>query len=299
MRWRSTIAIGAILPVILTLTGSAGEPFPETYMARYTWQESTSEFGGFSGLDIAANGRDFVAVTDRGFLARGVLMRDDEQIIGVKLDHFAAIEPSQTTEKLDNDAEAVAIGADGIYISYEQDHRVIHLVGTGPALRSPTHPDFRLFPRNGGIEALAVDEKGLLHALPERFRRGGAFPVYRLDGSEWSVITTLDPVGGFEPAGASFGPDGALYVLERAFTGYGFRSRVRRVIETDQGWRDDEVFRSPTGRHDNLEGIAAWRDEDGHIRLTMISDDNFFFFQRTEFVEYTVPPELAIRHRTP
>ncbi|WP_372610671.1 esterase-like activity of phytase family protein [Aquicoccus sp.] len=295
MRWRPAIAIGAILLVISTLTGSVGKPFPETYVASHIWQEELSGFGGFSGLDIAPNGRDFVAVTDRGFLARGVLIRDGERITRVRLDHFAPINPSQTDSKRKNDAEAVVTGRNGLYISYEQNHRTIHLERAGAILRLPAHPDFRLFPRNGGLEALAMDAMGRLHAIPERFLRDRAFPVYRLEGSEWSIVTTLKPVGGFVPAGASFGPDGALYVLERAFSGYGFRSRVRRVTETAGTWRDDEVFRSPVGRHDNLEGIATWRDKDGHIRLTMISDDNFLFLQRTEIVEYRVPSELAIR----
>lgn len=45
--------------------------------------------------------------------------------------------------------------------------------------------------------------------------------------------------------------------------------------------------------HDNLEGISVWQDPDGRIRLTMISDDNFMVFQRTEIVEYAVDPPLA------
>jgi hypothetical protein len=48
------------------------------------------------------------------------------------------------------------------------------------------------------------------------------------------------------------------------------------------------LLRSAAGTHDNLEGLAVWRDVGGHIRLTMISDDNFRFFQKTEFVEYVV-----------
>ncbi len=298
MRQRSAVAIGAILLVTSTLAGSVEEPFPENFVARHVWQEASPDFGGFSGLDVAANGRDFVAVTDRGFLARGVLMRDGDRITDVRIDHFTPIDPTQSVEKPDIDAEAVVVDVDGLYISYEQDHRVIHLANSGRVFRLPPHPDFRLFPENGGIEALTIDEKGRIHAIPERFLRDGAFPVYRFDGREWSVITTLQPVDGFVPSGASFGPDGALYVLERAFSGYGFRSRVRRVSETAQGWSDDEVFRSPVGRHGNLEGISAWRAADGHIRLTMVADDNFIFPQHTEFVEYTVPSELAIHHHT-
>ena len=49
------------------------------------------------------------------------------------------------------------------------------------------------------------------------------------------------------------------------------------------------LFRSSAaGEHDNLEGIAVWRDRNGDIRITMISDDNYRAFQRTEFVEYRV-----------
>jgi hypothetical protein len=41
-------------------------------------------------------------------------------------------------------------------------------------------------------------------------------------------------------------------------------------------------------RHGNLEGLAVWQDALGTIRLTMLSDDNFNSFQRSEFVEYRV-----------
>ena len=34
-------------------------------------------------------------------------------------------------------------------------------------------------------------------------------------------------------------------------------------------------------------GIAVWEDGQG-IRITMISDDNFLFLQRTELVEYRI-----------
>ena len=42
-----------------------------------------------------------------------------------------------------------------------------------------------------------------------------------------------------------------------------------------------------TFRHDNLEGISVWRAPDG-LRMTLISDDNYRWMQRTEIVEYRV-----------
>jgi hypothetical protein len=49
------------------------------------------------------------------------------------------------------------------------------------------------------------------------------------------------------------------------------------------------LLRKGIGIHDNLEGLAVWRDELDRIRLTMISDDNFRLVQRTEIVEYVLP----------
>ena len=46
---------------------------------------------------------------------------------------------------------------------------------------------------------------------------------------------------------------------------------------------------SHLARHDNLEGLAVTRAATGQIRLTMISDDNFNPFQRSEIVEYLLP----------
>ena len=43
-----------------------------------------------------------------------------------------------------------------------------------------------------------------------------------------------------------------------------------------------------TGTHDNLEGLTVWKDAAG-LRATMISDDNFRFFQQTQIVDYRLP----------
>ena len=61
------------------------------------------------------------------------------------------------------------------------------------------------------------------------------------------------------------------------------RARVRRMALDGTGI---ETL-IETARHDNLEGLAVWQAADG-LRLTMISDDNFRWFQRTEIVEYRV-----------
>ena len=50
--------------------------------------------------------------------------------------------------------------------------------------------------------------------------------------------------------------------------------------------QDDQILLETRPlQYDNLEGISVWDDGVG-MRITMISDDNFLFVQRTEIVEY-------------
>ena len=99
--------------------------------------------------------------------------------------------------------------------------------------------------------------------------------------------TCVPSAPGFESSGADFGPDGRLYLLEREFTGFAFRSRVRRfTLSNDSVTQEETLLETPHHTHGNLEGLSVWRDAGGALRLTMISDDNFKSFLRSEFVEY-------------
>lgn len=74
-------------------------------------------------------------------------------------------------------------------------------------------------------------------------------------------------------------------MLERHFTGVSFQSRVRRFNLDGTG--ETTVTETSNGAYDNLEGISVWADTNG-LRMTLVSDDNFKFFQRTEIVEYAI-----------
>jgi len=146
-------------------------------------------------------------------------------------------------------------------------------------------------PANAGLEALAIDSAGMLYTLPER---SGAptrpFPLYRFDGVRWSIPWRLPRRGRYLAVGADFGPDGRFYLLERDFNGLlGFSSRVRRFTLGPEGALTEETLLTTRNlRHGNLEGLSVWRDGAGEIRLTMVADDNFSFFQQTEIVEYRI-----------
>ncbi len=300
MRRRIALALGVALALAAALAGQARQESTEAiYLGSYTWRMEAAGFGGFSGLELAPDGTGFTAISDRGLRIDGRLQRRAGVISGVRAGplHPLLDPEGKRLTGVRNDPEGLAIRADGrSFVSFEGVHRVwAYLAPGAPAAWLPRHPDFKALQTNSSLEALAIDRRGWLYTLPERSgKMTRPFPLYRYRNGAWDKALSIPRRGHFLPVGADFGPDGRFYLLERDFAGVGFRSRIRSfAISTSSVSDEREHLVTNTARHDNLEGIAVWRDEQGRIRLTMISDDNFRFFQRTEFVEYALPVALA------
>jgi hypothetical protein len=302
MRRRLALALIAVTALVLGLglTTDAGQPGTVTYLGSTRWQMDDPAFGGFSAIELTPDGQHFTALTDRAHLMQGRLTRDSAGRITAitpgPLTLLRGIDGAPLTDKT-TDSEGLALAPQGgFYVSFEGYHRLRYYPHADQsAQRVAGHTDFQAMQMNSGLEALAIDGRGHLFTLPER---SGAldrpFPVYRFDGQVWDIPFRIPRSGAFLPVGADFGPDGWLYLLERALTGPGFRSRIRRFdITGDRINAEELVLQTSTAQHDNLEGLSVWQDDQGRIRLTMISDDNFRFFQRTEIVEYAMDAALA------
>jgi len=273
------------------LSGGAPSQQQADYIGSYVWPESAHRSGGFSAIETEADGLGFITVSDRARMIDGRFERDAEgRITGIDI---ARSEPLRSgregimTAHL-ADSEGLAIGVDGRrWISFEGKARVRSETGPDGPEVLPRPEAFPHMQFNSALEALAVDEAGALYTIPERSGRiDKPFPVYRWKDGQWTIPFSLPRRDNFLVTGADFGPDGRLYLLERDFAGIGFRSRVRRFAPDGTG--EEVLLETGVGVHDNLEGISVWRDDLGRIRLTMVSDDNFRFFQRTEFVEYAL-----------
>lgn len=294
-----------LLAFLLVLAAPAARPAADPLRleldAQVVWRNGWKDFGGFSGLWVSPDGGRFIAISDRGSWIEGPLERENGHLVRARRGasgHLHGISGARV-EAGDVDAEGLAVDGRGrAYVSYESFHRVRRYDDLrGPAAMVPSHPDFERFEQNSGLESLALDSEGTLYAIPER---SGAvrrpFPVYRLraDG-HWDKPYAIPRRGTFLVSDADFGPDGNLYVLERDFAWLGgFRTRVRRFTPGPDGLGEEATLLETSFMElDNMEGISVWRDENGRIRVTMISDDNFFPLQKTMFAEYVLTGQGA------
>lgn len=245
--------------------------------------------GGLSAIAVAPDGRSLISLSDRGWIVEANIQRDATGRITAI--HGAAQRPLRGADgkalgKPDYDAEGIDVLPDGtLAVSYESPHRIWRHARDGRFLSAYDIPEaFKRLGKNRGIEALARVPGGGLVAMPEYM--SAPTPIWVQSGSEWGQIATLDGPFGFAAVGADVGPDGDLYVLQRAILGVGFSARVVRIDLSDG--QAEQVLRTTSGVHGNLEGVSVWRDAGGHIRLTMVADNNRNPFQVSEVVEYKI-----------
>jgi len=283
-----------VLALVLAAPAAQGGAPRLALDARVVWSEADPGFGGFSGIEVQDGGATFLAIGDRGAWASGRMRRAGGRLEGVDLDAFGPLR-AISGERLDGqaiDAEGLASDAEGrLYVSFESFHRIRRYDALdGPALPVPAHPQFERLQDNAGLEALAVDAGGVLYTIPERsglWER--PFPVYRFADGAWLETLSLPRSGKWLAAGADFGPDGQLYLLEREFSWVGgFATRIRRFALGRAGFHAGETLIETAmgGSTDNFEGISVWRDAAGETRITLIADDNFFPLQSTAIAEY-------------
>lgn len=235
--------------------------------------------GGLSGLAVSEDGARFTAIGDRGILIRGDLIRENGVLRAARYDSLQRLRNPKgaVLENLRTDAEGLDITRDGRpIISFENLHRVSTFDANAVETRLPRFPKLRLNHPNVAFESLALDDRQRPVVILEGPRRDpSVVEMFRLDRGRWHVIGTLRLSDGFVPVGSDFGPDGALYVLERRFGNLGFRSRIRRVDIKEGTAMTGRILWAPSRGLGNLEGLSVWMDNDGALRATMVADNNY------------------------
>ena len=262
-------------------------------MSKLIWSQTDPWFGGFSGAEVTEDGTDITLITDKGSLVTATMLRENGVLTALKLRGHVLLTPTVrvSSESFELDAEGLAMDAHGhAFVSFEQDHRVEQVdLDSARILGALTTTEFVDLQDNSGLEALAVHPDGTLYTLPERSGMiDTPFPVFTHVGGEWHVAHHIPRRGPFLPVGADFSDDGLFYLLERAVTPLGFRSRIRRFDLAAPDLDEEVLLTTGPGQFDNFEAISIWRDMSGQTFVTLVSDDNFLPIQQTQIVEFAL-----------
>lgn len=268
---------------------------------------SYPDFGGISAIRLGADGSGFLAVTDKGRWLRGRITYDGERPTGIAEAEMAPVlgtDGKPLAARGWYDTESLAIDGGTVWLGIERVNQIVRfdygrhgLLARGQAIALP--PGVSKLPNNKGLECLEFAPKGLplagtLIAISERgldvegnikgFLIGGPSP------GEFSVKR----IGEFDVSDCAITPAGDLLLLERSFSHLrGVAMRIRRMpltelkpgaildgpglVEADMGYQID-----------NMEGLSVHRAPNGDLVLTLISDDNFAFYQRTLLLQFTL-----------
>jgi hypothetical protein len=263
-------------------------------------------FGAASAIRLRPDHRHFVSVLDTGHWWTGAIDRDaDGKLQGISdatitpmIDRFGMTHEGKGAM----DAEGVALRENTVLVSYEQNHRV------------DVYPDpgFETSPPSGSIPILMRQKElrgnqsleALMIGPPGSPLAGDAVLVTERsldkDGNMLAAILegplkgrfTVRHYDDYDVSDGVFLPGGDLLLLERRFDfAHGIGMRLRRIAGGDikpGALVDGRVIFEAGADYqiDNMEGIDAFRAEDGSTHLILVSDDNHSILQRNLMLEF-------------
>lgn len=265
-------------------------------------------FGGISGLSLDARGERFVAVSDAGLWVTGRFVERDGRLAGVE---DTAIGPILGTDGKalmltgGGDTESVAMDGSGTaYVGIEgvNEIRAFPFGRDGLMARGapvPLPAAAKTLPSNRGFEAIGIAPAatpiaGALIAISERSSDTGPTTRGFLVGGPAPGEFAVRRTDGFDVTDLAFLPGGDLLILERRFSLLrGVAMRLRRIAIADV--KPGAVLDGPVlmeaergEQIDNMEALAVSRGDKGETILTVMSDDNYNFFQRTLVLRFAL-----------
>jgi hypothetical protein len=304
----------------LTMTASALPTFdrsvpdnrfgPLTYLGGLALDSSNRHFEAVSGLTMA--GDQLIMVTDEGHWITATLQSDaagaPTGLTDARIGALLNTDGSPMLTKRLADAEAVTVVGDDVWVTSERNQPIRayeledgHLTG---AARLPFGDAAPLSGnRNQGLEAMVHITAGPLAGetlifLEEPPRQAANPTAMRLlpDGSQQAFAVRRQD--DYAITGAAMMPDGDVMLVERRFRwNEGIYMRLRHLPAEDisSGAVEGRIILEADGatQIDNMEGIAVIDHPDGSI-ITLISDDNSNFFQRTVLLRFQVTGDLSI-----
>jgi hypothetical protein len=280
-----------------------------TFLGGLVLSSSSEYFGGYSGLVLDAKGERFLTISDSGSWLSGKLDYKAGAPSGVSDARIGPI-PARDGKPLkrgERDAEAiVGLKPDAVegrfYISFERRHRIEEYAFQKGAMSKPlgTRPlpdQLRKMRSNGGLEAFTIlrggPQAGAMVVFSEKLLAADGRHTGALVKGGKSQPLFMKRHGEFDITDMQGLSDGSLVVLERSFNPVllrvGTRLRLIRAADVKPGATLDGdllLEAGPGNEIDNFEGLAVTENDKRETVLTILSDDNFSFLQRTLLMQF-------------
>lgn len=277
----------------------------------------SSAFGGWSGLALDGQGRRLLSISDSGVWLTGELTYDKGRPSGIanaRLGPLTGFDGKPLTGFRERDSEGFALVAGTLskgegLVSFEGNHRILRYpvseAGIGPPIEQlALPPAVKRLSMNKSLESVcqlkAGPDAGAIVTLAERYPGPPPDHVGWLGSADgrWRTLS-IRSIDDFYLTDCHGLDDGGMLVLERRFRWRdlldGVRMRLRRFGAEEiaaGGTMAGEILieASTELQIDNMEGLAAHREADGTLVVTMISDDNFnALLQRTVLLQFAWP----------
>ena len=270
------------------------------------FSSSNAHVGALSGMTLIKGRSQILAVTDTGYWFTAAIKRNSSGApIALKAGRMAPLldrfgKPYQ--HKWNADAESIVIDGDYALVSFERDNRVLrYRLDLENFASIPEQVKLNLdvtgLRANKGLETILkapVDGllKGATIIISERsYAKKNRIKAAILDGPGKGLFT-VKRKGKFDITDGDFLPNGDLLLLERRFNlANGIGMRLRRIkagkIKPDANLKGKTLLKADGSYQiDNMEGLSITTDDEGHIFLSLISDDNHSMLQRNLYLEF-------------
>ena len=272
-----------------------------TYLGGLHLTSPDKRFGGFSGIISVTGGKDFYAISDKGWFLLSSLSYDSygrlsavsSSILGRLKDMDGS--PLPLHEAV-SDCEGIATFP-GVYaVSFEQEHRILVYPSAQGLSGVPGSIPFPPFmygaPATLGCNAICSFPKDRLLLFLEAEPPDNCGVAALGDGTVWHKFH-YRRTPGFSPSAASRSSSGYIYILEHFYNpAQGAKCRVIRIPDASikpNARVIPEVLAvlEPPMTIDNMEGLTVFQ-RNGVDHLLMISDDNYSSAQRTILMLFKV-----------
>lgn len=269
------------------------------YVAGWSLSSDHDDFGGWSGFTLK-EGREIVAINDQGNWLKATFdIEADQPIANARLALFD--QSGEAADKVSYDAESLIAIPTGYLVGFEQRHRIVHVdaPNTGTVMPFETGVDFSGMSKNSGIEAMTLVSGNRLLMFAENGRDVHGRTKAWLAGSGNATLLDFMPPENYAPTDAATLPNGDVLLLLRHYsvmTGASARLLHIPAAEIESGVvRGREIAAIlPPLSVDNMEGLDVSLQQNGDVRLYLVSDDNFSSRQRTLLMVFDWTPNQSV-----